>query len=183
MTGSGGCSITGSGATQALACTFASIAQGSSVTVAASAVTDTTVAKCSGVAMNNTAIAKGSNTLQVSDNGDITCQPPASPTLGTAPKIASINNDSATLAGLKGASPGGTLTFNLFQGANCAGTAIYTQVVPVTGNGTYSTTNAASLLVAVDTAFRWTVVYSGDSNNNGATSICTAESVVIDITP
>ena len=99
----------------------------------------------------------------------------------TAPKIAVINNDSATLAG--GDSPGGTLTFNLFQGANCAGAAIYTQVVPVTGNATYNTTNAASILVTLDTAFRWTVVYSGDIKNFGATSICTAESVVIDITP
>jgi hypothetical protein len=105
----------------------------------------------------------------------------ATPTMSTAPKISVINNDSATLAG--GDSPTGTLTFNLFQGANCNGAAVYTQVVPVNGNGTYNTTNVASILVTADTAFRWTVDYSGDVKNFGANSICTAESVVIDITP
>jgi hypothetical protein len=107
----------------------------------------------------------------------------ATPAMSTAPKVSVLNNDSATLTGLAGAAPGGMLTFKLFQNADCSGTPIFTQDVTVTGNATYLTSNTTSVLVTADTQFRWTVAYSGDSNNNGATSACSAESVMIDVTP
>ncbi|GEM_PF-4359137 len=129
----------------------------------------------SGDASNNPASSGCDKELVVVDK--------ATPAMSTAPKIAVVNNDSATLTGLKGATPGGTLTFKLFQNADCSGTEIFKQDVTVTGNATYSTSNAASILVTADTQFRWTVAYSGDSNNYGATSACSAESVVIDVTP
>lgn len=60
----------------------------------------------------------------------------------------------------------------------CAGTAAFSQVVTVTGNGTYSTTNTTFVASALGT-WRWLVVYSGDANNDPTTSACGVESFTI----
>jgi len=111
----------------------------------------------------------------------------ANPTLGTAPTV--IPNDSATISGLFGASPSGTLTFKLFTTSNCSGSPVYTETIGVTGNTTYSTTNPggagtpSTYTISADATVRWTVDYDGDSNNAPASSGCTAEPVKIDIAP
>jgi len=48
----------------------------------------------------------------------------------------------------------------------------------VSGNGTYNTTNTTFLASTVGT-WRWQVNYSGDANNNGATSVCGVENFTI----
>jgi hypothetical protein len=55
--------------------------------------------------------------------------------------------------------------------------------VTVSGNNTYQSGDSQQFTTSIDTEFRWTVSYSGDANNNAASSACTAEKVVIDITP
>jgi uncharacterized repeat protein (TIGR01451 family)/choice-of-anchor A domain-containing protein len=96
------------------------------------------------------------------------------PTISTVPggtvTIGSGNTltDSAMLSG--GFNPTGTITFSLFNPSN---TAVYTDVVTVNGNGTYNTSmgsNPGGYLPTVAGTYQWVVTYSGDANNNGASS-------------
>lgn len=104
----------------------------------------------------------------------------ARPTLGTAPDL--LPNDSATLAGLF-APAGGTISFKLYLNADCTGEAVYVEPDQTVGaNGTYVTTNA-TYKVTADATISWVVEYSGDANNEAASSGCTQEQVVMDFTP
>jgi hypothetical protein len=60
----------------------------------------------------------------------------------------------------------------------CAGTPALTQTVNVSGSGTYSTTNTTFVASTAGT-WRWASSYTGDSNNNGATSACGVERFTI----
>jgi hypothetical protein len=75
-------------------------------------------------------------------------------------------NDTATLSG--GFNPTGTLTFQLF--APDGTTVVYTDVVTVTGNGSYRTAtqgnNPGGFVPTVPGTYNWVVSYSGDSANN-----------------
>ncbi len=93
----------------------------------------------------------------------------ASPTLTTtaSPDVALSNttvtlSDSAVLAG--GYNETGTVTFTLYQGS----TLLDTEMVSVSGNGTYSTSTGYTLPsngTATGT-YQWDATYSGDANNN-----------------
>ncbi|HEV3339673.1 MAG TPA: SpaA isopeptide-forming pilin-related protein, partial [Pirellulales bacterium] len=83
--------------------------------------------------------------------------------------------DSATLSG--GYNPGGTITFYLFApGVTPNGTDsnnVYSDVVTVNGNGTYTTSQGnhpGGYVATVAGIYQWVAVYSGDGNNNGVTS-------------
>ena len=107
---------------------------------------------------------------------------PSSPGLTTAPTAKVILSDAATLSG--GSSPTGSITFNLYQNTTCTGTPAFTATKTVTGSGAYASGDSQQFTVATPgTEFRWTVSYTGDANNNGASSPCTAEKVVLTITP
>jgi hypothetical protein len=102
---------------------------------------------------------------------------PVRPLISTAQHL--IPNDDATIsAATSGA--GGTITFSLFSpsDATCSGTPALTQTVNVSGNGTYSTTNT-TFVVSAEGTWRWQVVYTGDSNNAGASSACGVEQFTI----
>src|SRR5262249_62147677 len=76
-------------------------------------------------------------------------------------------NDSATLAG--GFNPTGTITFTL----TLSGATVYTNVVPVNGNGTYDTSqgnNPGGYLPAAPGTYQWVGSYSGDPNNDPVAS-------------
>jgi hypothetical protein len=94
----------------------------------------------------------------------------AKPKLTTAPDL--LPNDSATIADAFAAS--GTLTFELFANLTCTGTPVYSQTVTVSGNGVYTTSNT-SFRISADASIAWLVGYSGDANNEAATSACTDE--------
>jgi hypothetical protein len=94
----------------------------------------------------------------------------ASPTITTTPGGTVVVGgtgkltDSATLSG--GYSPSGTITFTLYSPSN---QLVYTDVVTISGNGTYSTasgTNAGGYLPTAAGTYQWVASYSGDSNNN-----------------
>ena len=62
--------------------------------------------------------------------------------------------------------------------ATCTGAPVFTKVITVTsGNGTYATTTGPT--ASVVGTWHWTASYSGDANNNVATSPCTAEPVTV----
>ncbi len=106
----------------------------------------------------------------------------ASPTLTTTPNPASGStgttlNDIANLSG--GFNPTGTITFKLYNPSDetCSGTPAFTQTIAVNGNGAYNTTS--SFVANAVGTWRWTASYSGDSNNNPASSGCNDEQVTI----
>jgi len=106
----------------------------------------------------------------------------ASPSLTTTPghggTVGSVViNDTGTLSG--GVSPGGSITFNLYDPSHtdCSGTPAYTQTVTVSGDGSYSTTNTTPAGTAG--TWNWTATYSGDSNNLAASSACAKETVKV----
>lgn len=114
---------------------------------------------------------------------DATCgSAKASPRLTTNPtwtaplRIGSTLNDSATLTG--GSNPAGTITFRLFppSDSNCSGAPSYTQTVAVT-SGTAAT--SPGFVIGTVGTWNWTAVYSGDANNNGATSPCGEEQILV----
>lgn len=99
------------------------------------------------------------------------------PGLSTAQDL--LPNDDATISGAT-SNAGGNITFKLFAptDATCSGVPAYSQTVPVSGNGTYETTNTTFHALAEGT-WRWLVVYSGDANNDGETEACGVENFTI----
>ncbi|HEX2054381.1 MAG TPA: Ig-like domain repeat protein [Actinomycetota bacterium] len=106
----------------------------------------------------------------------------AGPTIVTqASPATTVGNpvtDTATLTG--GVNPTGTITFTLFgpDDATCAGPPVFTDTVPVNGNGDYT---SDPFTPTAPGTYRWVAAYSGDANNLGATSPCNAanESVTV----
>jgi hypothetical protein len=99
----------------------------------------------------------------------------ASPTISTAATnpgaVGGTIKDTATLAA--GSTPTGSLVFKVFVPANatCSGAAAFTATVPISGNGSYGSTDFAPSTMG---EYRWTVEYAGDTDNNAATSACNA---------
>jgi len=91
-------------------------------------------------------------------------------------------SDIATLSG--GASPTGTITFNLYgpNDATCTGMAIFTSTATVTGNGNYGSGSFTPTTIGT---YRWIANYSGDANNVATANTCNAlnENVVVTAAP
>jgi len=105
---------------------------------------------------------------------------PNKPSMVTAQHV--IPNDDATISGTT-QNAGGTITFNLYSPGNatCTGPADFTQTVPVSGSGTYSTTNTGpgAFIASAQGTWRWQVIYSGDADNVGTASACGVENFTI----
>ena len=87
-----------------------------------------------------------------------------SPTTATLPAGATLR-DSAVLSG--GNNPTGSITFTL---AAPGGSVVDTEMVPVSGNGTYSTPVGFSISAgAAAGMYQWDASYSGDSTNADVT--------------
>ena len=88
-------------------------------------------------------------------------------------------SDSATLSGVT-ATAGGVITFKLFgpsATAACSGTPIFTSApVAVNGPGTYG---PVSTTVTQAGTYWWMATYSGDTNNQEASSTCGDEQTVV----
>jgi hypothetical protein len=105
------------------------------------------------------------------DTGLSTTPNPSSGTVGVT------LNDSADLTGAT-ATAGGTITFNLYDDADCTAPVNYSETVDVDGPGTYATSPG----FVTDSAgtWSWTASYSGDANNAASSSDCGAEEVTVD---
>ena len=117
---------------------------------------------------NNNAASTACN-----DAGESVVVAKASPSLATSASagvmLGGQVHDTATLAG--GSNPGGTISYRLYgpNDVGCAAAPAFTDTVPVAGNGSYDSSNFTPTAVGT---YRWTASYSGDPNNNGASSAC-----------
>lgn len=93
----------------------------------------------------------------------------------TSVEVGSTVHDSATLTGAT-ANAGGTVTYTVYTDSSCSQGARAAGTVTVT-NGSVPDSNGLSFGSAGD--FYWQAVYSGDANNNTATSTCTEEHLVV----
>ncbi len=108
-----------------------------------------------------------------------------SPVINTKLSATTVNvgdpvTDSATLTGAT-ANAGGTVKYSAYAGANnCTGTDLLNSTVTVT-NGVVPDSAAFSTQTAGNYSFQ--AVYSGDANNNGPTSVCSTEQLLVKTTP
>ncbi len=106
----------------------------------------------------------------------------AAPTITTTPTpggpVGTLISDTATVSG--GASPTGTVTFNLYPPGNatCTGTPAFTSTNPLAVTPPFTSTSTPFPTGAVGT-YHWVATYNGDANNMTASSGCTAEPVTI----
>jgi hypothetical protein len=108
--------------------------------------------------------------------GIVTAQEPTSGTVGATFK------DKATLSGLFGAHPAGSISWKLYGNSKCEGTPIAGDgPVTVTGNGSYHTPSGAAPTAAG--TYYWVATYSGDANNAGVSSGCADEPIVVGNAP
>jgi hypothetical protein len=108
-----------------------------------------------------------------------------SPSIATTLSATTVNigdavHDSATLSGAT-ANAGGTVTYHAYAGANtCTGTDLLNSQVTVT-NGTVP--DSAVFHPAAAGSYSFQATYSGDGNNNGATSVCSTEQLLVKTNP
>jgi hypothetical protein len=103
-----------------------------------------------------------------------------SPTIATSLSASTINvgdsaHDSSTLTGAT-SNAGGTVTYTVYSDSACTQNARDAGTKTVT-NGVVPDSNSLQFNSAG--TFYWQAVYSGDANNNGATSACTSEQLVV----
>ena len=100
--------------------------------------------------------------------------------------------DSATLSG--GMTPTGTITFSLyspeqFADGICTGAPIATRTVPVSGNGTYHSEDDPApvspepIHATQAGTYRWIASYSGDSINQGLSTVCDQPGQTVVVSP
>ena len=102
----------------------------------------------------------------------VTTQQPASAVVGSTFK------DKATLSGGGGLDGTGSITFTLYDAADCDGNVLDTEVIHnISANGDYTTPNGFAIQNAG--TYYWVASFNGDSNNNSFTSGCNDEPVQV----
>jgi hypothetical protein len=104
----------------------------------------------------------------------------AGPSIATTLSDSSVSigatvHDSATLTGAT-ANAGGTVTYTVYTNDTCTANPQDAGTKTVT-NGVVPDSDPITFNSAGD--FFWQAVYSGDANNNGASSVCTSEHLVV----
>ena len=117
------------------------------------------------VALLGTLLAWGSLTLILAGPAEALSTPSIASTASGATTVGLDVFDNVNLTG--GSSPTGTLTFRLFGPSDpaCAGTAVFSSTVSVSGNGSY---NSPHFTTSAPGTYQWVVAYSGDAGNNPA---------------
>ena len=101
----------------------------------------------------------------------------ASPTIATALSPASITagaatHDTSTFTGLVNSTGTGTVTYSYYTNNTCTANAVTVNTVTVPTSGTVP--NSSTVTFNSAGTYYWRAVYSGDANNNAASSPCTA---------
>src|SRR5207302_1092326 len=105
-----------------------------------------------------------------------TTQEPAAGTVGATFK------DKATISGLFGSKPGGSISWKLYANEKCEGEAVASDgPVTVTKNGDYLTPSGTSPSQAG--TYFWVATYSGDANTTHSASGCAAEPIKVQPRP
>jgi hypothetical protein len=108
-----------------------------------------------------------------------------SPTIATKLSNTTANigdkiTDSSTLTSAT-ATAGGTVTYSAYAGANtCSGTDLLNSAQTVTNGGV---PDSAAFTALTAGSYSFQAVYSGDANNNPATSDCTTEQLLVKTNP
>jgi archaellum component FlaF (FlaF/FlaG flagellin family) len=117
------------------------------------------------------------------DNGEVSAVAKATPSVvttasGTVPAGGAIS-DTGVLSG--GAGPTGTITFTAFgpNDATCTGAPLGSSTVAVAGDGSYPSGPFTSKGAGT---YTFVVSYSGDANNNAATSACGTPGEAVTVT-
>jgi hypothetical protein len=112
---------------------------------------------------------------------------PASPAIVTSQEpaagvVGATFKDKATLSGLFGATPGGSVSWKLYTNSKCEGQALASDgPVTVTANGDYKTPDGASPVQAG--TYYWVATYTGDANNKEIASGCADEPITVGVPP
>src|SRR5207244_1398085 len=86
--------------------------------------------------------------------------------------------DKATVSGLFGEHPGGSVSWKLYDNSKCEGEPVASDgPVAVTANGTYETGKGA--VASAAGTYYWVASYSGDHENAAAVSGCADEPVEV----
>lgn len=98
--------------------------------------------------------------------------PPDEPSISSVSEGTGTNNpltDTAYITNFD--DPTGTITFNLYgpDDVGCAGSIVFTDTLPVNGNGAYT---CGPYLPTAQGVYRWVVSYSGDGNNSSFATGC-----------
>ena len=110
-------------------------------------------------------------TVTISTPTMTTAVAPASPVVtGTSVK------DQATLAGAT-SNAGGTVTYKLYSGSLCSGSAVSTTLAATVTNGVVAQSNPFTATPAG--SYTWQATYSGDINNQTTTSTCGSDPLVV----
>ncbi len=84
-------------------------------------------------------------------------------------------HDSSALTGAT-ANAGGSVTYSVFAGSSCSGTTTFSSTKTVTNSVIPDSDN---FIPSSPGTYNWQAVYSGDANNNAATSTCQTETMVV----
>ncbi len=118
----------------------------------------------------------GGGTVECTYTNHINLSPSIATTLSdTSVTVGTTVHDSATLTGATG-DAGGTVTYTVYTDDQCSQNPQDAGIRTVT-NGVVPNSDP----ITFDSAgtFYWQAVYSGDANNDGATSTCTEEKLVV----
>ncbi len=101
----------------------------------------------------------------------------ASPTIATTLSSGSIlagttAYDTSTLSGAGNSTGAGTVTYSYYTNNTCTAGHVTVGAVTVPTSG--AVPNSSTVTFNSVNTYYWQAVYSGDANNNGATSPCTA---------
>jgi hypothetical protein len=132
----------------------------------------------------STSLATATASITMAPEGVVDCtytnhanvSPKITTTLSdTTVNIGDTVHDSATLTGAT-ADAGGTVTYTVYSDNSCTQNAVDAGTKTVT-NGNVPDSDGVTFNSAG--TFFWQAVYSGDANNNSATSDCTSEKLVV----
>jgi hypothetical protein len=125
---------------------------------------------------SSSACGTDSVTVTISTPTIATKVAPTSPVVtGTSVK------DQATLTGAT-SNAGGTVTYKLYSGTVCTGSVVYTSNPAAVTNSVVA--QSAPLFPATPAGtYTWLATYSGDINNQGATSTCGSDPLVVNNVP
>jgi hypothetical protein len=103
--------------------------------------------------------------------------PTIATTLSKSPvAIGESMHDSSSLSGAS--NPTGSVTYHAYAGANtCSGTDLLNSTKTLNADGTVP--DSANISFAAAGTYSFQAVYSGDANNNPATSVCSTEQLVV----
>ena len=126
---------------------------------------------------NNEAVSGECN--DANESVDVNMASPSITTTASADiKLGGALTDTAHLTG--GFNPTGTITFNLYgpNNATCAGAAVFTSTVDVSGNGNYTSGSFTPSAIGI---YRWIASYSGDLNNSPVSGACNDENETVSV--